>query len=408
MRYRVIAVCLALALTLSGCQLIRNVYYNSVPHANSYNQSAKEEETVTVSSYTELKNAILSFIEDGVQEAAVTAGNYSGDLEKDYARAVSYATKTNPLGSYLVESISHRTVGVEPYYRLDLLICYRRTLEDLRLAQPMRTDENVRIAVCRALEKNEKRLLLEYSGYTELDYAAIAEDYYRDHVTKVMVLPHISAEVFPQSGSIRYVELTLDYSYSDSELEFMQTTVDALIESASSSVRNIGPDMAKANALYSFLSEHRTFSEGSFNARAYALLWQGTGDSLAFASVFKAMCEKAGINCKMVYGTKDEEEYYWNILEFEDGCWHVDLYADNHSGQTYLQFLTDSQMDGYSWEGDYPACLGAPTAPAAGEAPAPAAPSEPQPVEEPPAEPEPEPEPEQVPEEIVEEDNISA
>ena len=96
MKIRMIVLCVALAMLTSGCRFLPDTYVSVVPHTESYPQQT-EEEAVTVENYTELKNALLSLVEEGAEEAVLTTGAYSGDIEQDYATAVAYITGINPM-----------------------------------------------------------------------------------------------------------------------------------------------------------------------------------------------------------------------------------------------------------------------------------------------------------------------
>ena len=70
MKYRLIALCMALAVLLSGCRFLPDSYVSVSPHADSYPQQT--EEALTVEDYTELKNALLALVEEGVEEAIIS------------------------------------------------------------------------------------------------------------------------------------------------------------------------------------------------------------------------------------------------------------------------------------------------------------------------------------------------
>ena len=72
------------------------------------------------------------------------------------------------------------------------------------------------------------------------------------------------------------------------------------------------------------------------------------GDAKAFATVYAAMCRSAGLDCRVVSGTRSGEAWYWNLVALEDGFFHVDLLESQKAGQ--LSYLLDEQMTGYVWD----------------------------------------------------------
>jgi len=104
MKYRMVCLCLCIVLLLSGCQLVPDEYISVSPYTDSYAQP-NSEEAGTVSNYTELKNAILSYVLEGVEEVVLTSYAYTGNIDADFDIANTYITQNNASGAYLVESI---------------------------------------------------------------------------------------------------------------------------------------------------------------------------------------------------------------------------------------------------------------------------------------------------------------
>lgn len=399
MKYRLPALCMALAVLLCGCRFLPDTYVSVTPHTDSYPQQT-EEAALTVENYTELKNALLSLVEDSVEEAELTTGAYSGDIEQDFATAVSYITGINPMGAYMVDSIDKEIVSAGTYYKLNLKIRYRRSHAELDKAKTVRGKTGARDAIASAVADSAERLLLRISNYESMDFDAMVEESCMQDITKVMAQPAVTADVFPNSGSIRIVELNFTYPRAPAELRVMQSAVNTIMNSAYGYVRTVDSDVERAALLYSFLTERHDYIAQSSDTPAYALLCEGVADSRAFAEVYGVMCSRANVKCTVVHGEKDGEPYEWNILELETGTWHIDLMADEQTGVHEPNLRTDAQMGGYSWDTQaYPVCDGpiAPPEPPDGEEPGDE--TEGQAMEAEPSEQTPAPEPEQKPEE---------
>ena len=82
---------------------------------------------------------------------------------------------------------------------------------------------------------------------------------------------------------------------------------------------------------------------------AYTLLSHGVGDSNAVAVVYAAMCQRVGVECQVVVGTRSGEPWSWNIVRVDDDYYHVDLYDCQQRGS--FRMLTDAQMQDYVWDG---------------------------------------------------------
>ncbi len=358
MKYRLLALCMALAVLMSGCRFLPDNYVSVVPHTDSYPQQT-EKEALTVENYTELKNALLSLVEEGAEEAVLTTGAYSGDIEQDYATAVAYITGINPMGAYVVDSIDREIIRAGTYYKLNLNIHYRRSHAELAKARTVRGVSGVRDAVATAVAESAERLLLRISSFEQMDFDAMVAELSAHDITKVMAQPTVSAEVVPNSGSVRIAELNFTYPRDPAELRVMQSAVNTIMNSAYGYVRFVASDMERAILLYSFLTERHDYIVQASETPAYALLCEGVADSRAFAEVYSVMCNRAKVKCTVVHGTKNGEDYEWNILELESGTWHIDVLADEQAGYREPNLRTDADMDGYDWDAQaYPACSG--------------------------------------------------
>ena len=365
MKYRVTALCLVLAVLLTGCRFLPDSYVSVKPHDDSFPQQS--EETLNVENYTELKNALLSLVEEGAEEAELTTGAYSGDIDEDFATAVSYITAINPMGAYVVDGIDKEIIRAGTYYKLNLSIRYRRSQAELAKAKTVRGSIGTRNAVAAAVGDSAERLLLRISGYESMDFDAMVDELCAQDITKVMARPEVSAEVVPNNGSVRIVELNFTYPRDPAELRVMQSAVNTIMSSAYGYVRYVQSDLERAVLLYSFLTERHDYIVQSSETPAYALLCEGVADSSAFAEVFGVMCNRAQVNCTVVQGKKNGEPYEWNILELESGTWHIDVLADEQAGLREPTLRTDADMNGYTWNTQaYPVCSGpiAPEVPA--------------------------------------------
>ena len=368
MKYRLAVLCLTLAVLLSGCRFLPDSYVSVAPHTDSYPQ--KTEESLTVEDYTELKNALLSLVEEGVEEAELTTGAYSGDIEQDYDTAVAYITGINPMGAYVVDSIDKEIIRAGTYYKLNLRFRYRHSHAELAKAMTVRGMIGTRNAVAAAVGDSAERLLLRISGFEQMDFDAMVAELSDQDITKVMARPTVKAEVVPNSGSVRIVELDFTYPREPAELRVMQSAVNTIMNSAYGYVRFVRSDLERAILLYSFLTERHDYIVESSETPAYALLCEGVADSRAFAEVFGTMCNRAKVKCTVVHGTKNGEPYEWNILELESGTWHVDVLADEQAGLREPSLRSDAEMGGYTWDTQaYPVCDGpiAPPEPPEGE-----------------------------------------
>ncbi len=357
MKNRLLLLCLALALLLTGCGLIPESYSSTKPHADSYTKPAEEE--IVVNNGSELREALLKLIDEGVEEAIITTDVYDGDdVEKDFDAIVTSIKEEYTKESYLIIGIQRNIVSAGAYYRIDVRIYYRHDKSELPQTGTM---NELRKKVLEALENSEETLLLEVVDYDDTDFNLLAKDYSENNMTAVIAKPEliVKKQYPPNQGSDRIVELRFIYPIDHNDLISRKQFVDYMIAFAADSVSGQSSELERARQLYALQIGGHSYTEESAVTPAFALFVDRKGDSRVFSAVYQAMCEKSEVNCHLVHGTKNAEPYDWNILELESGVWHVDVNADAQSGAAELRLRTDAEMEGYVWDTEaYPPCVG--------------------------------------------------
>ena len=80
------------------------------------------------------------------------------------------------------------------------------------------------------------------------------------------------------------------------------------------------------------------------------------------AESWQLLCDQVGIECVTVAGSRQGENYWWNIITLDGRCCHVDILSDVLDGGT-LHTKSDSEMTDYYWDtAKYPACPAPPAA----------------------------------------------
>lgn len=362
MRYRLLCLCLALALLLAGCRIVPDTYVSVKPHADSYTQPAEEE--IAFQNSAELRSILRSLIRDGTEEATLTTDFYSGDLEEDFANVVDYYTRKDMEGSYLLSDIEGDIVRAGSYSKINLKLSYDHQYAELKKADDPIFMDGMKEKVEEALSNCDETLLQHVYNYEPTNFNQMVKDYCRDNLTVVMVEPEKVQTTFypayPTTGSECIVELQFVYPLDSAELRLRKQVVDIMIKrSGKDSVINEPSDLERALMLYASQISGHSYTEELALTPAYSLFLDRKGDSRAFSAVYRAMCKESNINCITVHGKKNGVDYDWNILDLESGVWHVDVNADAQAGEPELRLLTDAEMEGYEWDTEeYPPCVG--------------------------------------------------
>lgn len=348
------ALVLALVIGLSGCGWMDGSYVSVTPHQVGLGQSG--EETVrAVSGYTELRSALVSMIDSGSTRELFSLAEYPREEAlADMEQAVAYAMGTYPIGAYTVEDIAFNFGTGLGAQAMSVVITYRHSREEIERIQTVRGTDGAEAAVADALNECADVLVLQITGYQDADLAALALEYARQNPDRVMEVPAVQVQVWPDRGSTRVAELTFTYQTDRQTLRAMREEVQPVFSSAALYVSGQAGERVKYGQLYTFLTERFDYTIETSVTPAHSLLCRGVGDSQAFARVYAAMCSRIGLEVRTVRGTREGEVRWWNLVRI-DGMWyHVDLLAPEG-----FRTLTDAEMTGYDWDREaYPAAAG--------------------------------------------------
>jgi hypothetical protein len=334
---------LALAVLLSGCSWMDGSYVSVTPHEVAQSQTG-EGITGTVSNYAELRSALVRMVDEGSTEALFTLKAYPRDVaQKDVDRAVEYVTKIYPIGSYAVESIDTE-VGTGA---LSVDITYSHTAQELAGIRTVRGMDGAEKAIAEALDECADKLVLQISGFRDVDYNEIVAACAQRNPDRVMETPRVTFQDWPDRGEERVVELLFFYQTDRETLRAMREQVQPVFSSAALYVTAQASERTKFSQLHAFLMERFDYRYQSSRTPAYSLLCEGVGDSRAFAQVYAAMCSRIGLEATSISGTRDGEKHHWNLVRI-DGVWyHLDLLSSSQ-----FRPMTEEELTGYEWDRD--------------------------------------------------------
>lgn len=354
---------LAFCLLLSGCGMgVDGGYLWQQSHPM---QDAVEiGENISVSDYHTLYEVLEQAVEAGISEMTISVALYDrADVEPDMARAVALITRQNPIAAYAVKNIQWEqgSIGGEQVLVVQLSYVYDqsqirkiRSVEDNHMAMEM---------LATALVDLESSIVLRIRNYTDTDFLQLVADYATENPLVVMETPSVSCSMYPEFGSDRVVELRFTYLTSREILRTMQQRVRTVVDATLDLVSFSQQPEEKYTQMYSLLVErNQSYTTETSLTPAYSMLLYGEGDSKAFATVYAAMCKKAGLECLTVVGTYNSELRYWNIVCIDGVYYHVDLLRSKEEGQ--FRGMSDAEMQGYMWYYPaYPTCGPAPEIP---------------------------------------------
>ena len=358
MKYRRLLALLIAMCLLCGCSsaLITNEYTVITEHAKAEVEAVTD--AVRAENYDELCYGILSIIESGATEGTIHVYNYEGDVPTDVTEAAYDVWKNDPLGAYAVDYITADCTLLVSYYEIRVNITYRDNYTAPQKIEYVRGHEGAKLAITSALEETASALTLRISAFPEwIDCQEIVHAYCAANPEIMMEEPTVEFACYPNEGSTRIMEIRFHYAHTAEETRAMRAAVSGILTSAVNYVRYRQDPAAKAEMLFSYLTERFDYMEGETPTPVYSLLCEGIADSETFALIWQILCERAEIDCQTVAGSLDGEPYSWNIICLGGEYRHVDLMrALRENGGQYILY-TDDDMTRYSWDREaFPAC----------------------------------------------------
>ena len=346
MKQKLFALFLILSMLLSGCAWLDGSYVHVTPHQAG--GGGNQGEALSAENYSELLGILKDMVAAGKNDCVIYTGDFDGDaMNRGLKMAGDYIRVTDPIGAYAVEDITFEQGASSGKPAVAVSITYRRTSAEIQRILRLTDTDAAQPLVQKALQNCDSRLVMLIEEYRQTDFDQLVQNLALAYPESVMETPQTVETVYGK-GSSRVVELSFTYENSRDNLRQMQTQVRPVFDSAALYVSGDGADSQKFGQLYAFLMERFEYKLETSITPAYSLLRHGVGDSRAFATVYAAMCRMAGLECRIVTGTRQGEPWTWNLVWDNGKPYHVDLLACSAAG-AYRE-RTDEEMQGYVWD----------------------------------------------------------
>lgn len=348
---------LCLLLALAGCgSMIDREYLSVTPHTEQYTAD-ESGDALTAENYLSLRNAILTFVQNGTERGVIRMYDYSGDVEEDLAAATYEVSKNDPLGAYAVDYMTHDCTQIVSYYEAHINITFRRTVEQIEDVQKLSSTMALTDLLYPALERYDSSLTVRVPYYTDVDIPAMVRAYYKQHPQTYMQLPEIAVGVYPEEGYVRIIELLFTYDQTSQSLLEKQDAVATSVRAAKEYVRYRETQTEKLQLLFTYLLERFAYDDAPTTTPVYSFLCEGIVGNEGAARSLQILCEAMDVECVTVEGFRGGEPYFWNIVSVDGVYCHVDLLRAVQSRAEQLPFFKDEAMTDYSWDaGLYPVC----------------------------------------------------
>ena len=348
---RLVAVALLISLVcglLSGCDLWMDGYYVSVEPYTEQNFHA-EKEVVEITSNSQLRQALVELVEKGAESGIISVATFNQTTAYVQMDSAIRSVKNNhPVGVYAVEDITYEIGNADGTAAIAVSIVYRRDYSQVLRIKKAATVGEAEDHIYAALLDVEPSVAIRLTEDIELDCEQIVRTYAAANPDIVIEIPEITIRSYPEDAKDRIVEVVFAYRTSRESLRQMQEQVATVFTSAQLYVQSETQVREKYIQLYNFLMERFEYTFESSVTPAYSLLHDGIGDGPAFATVYAAMCRKAGMECHVITGYREGEPWTWNMIYYMGGYYHLDLLICSQSGGFAVN--RQSEITEYDWD----------------------------------------------------------
>lgn len=340
----------------TGCGALLERDYTQVTDHVDQTADTGDATALRAEGYADLVSSAQYFVTMGAATGTVHLYQYTGDIEQAVNNACDAILYSDPVGAYALRDVTCEYTHIVSYYECVFTYRYRRTMDQIAAIQPVNGKAAFRREVAAALTGFAGQLVLKSSSYydsVETVQREIWEVYY-DTPEAALAPPKITVQLYPNRGAARVVEINLDWGLARTVLEEQAEEVSAA--AARIVGEDSGTDVTNAWLLYTRLRSGLDWSpEGE--SSVYHALVEGTANSEGVAMAYRLLCDRAGITCQVVRGTRKSQVHCWNLITIDGVSWHLDVTAGENRG-SFLH--TDEEMaQACSWSReDYPVCNG--------------------------------------------------
>ena len=367
MKLRLAALVLALAALLSGCSaMLERSYVSSTAHVE-YTPLSEDPSILRAESYRGLVDAILYFVNEHAAQGTIRLYNYTSDVEADVDAACREVVEEDPLGAFSVASIDYAFSRIVSYYEVTVTLTYSHTAQEVEAIRSVGSTTAIQQQLRQAMADFSSSLVLRASYFTgDIDSVrSMAAQAYFDTPQAAFGMPDIQVAIYPDSGTQRILEITLQWPDDQASLAARSEELVAL---ALQLLRNAPPagDSYTPGELVAILRQTAAPMDSAGAGDPYSALTGQPANLLAHTLALELLLQQAGFDVTLVNGIANGSDTCWLILDAGEGYRHLLLTDEEPTLYTDLELTAL----GYLWNSDlYPDCVDYGIAPSAAETP---------------------------------------
>ena len=323
------------------------------------------EDQREASNYDELKSEILDIIMLHDDSDSIIIYSYDGDVQADVDRACLEIKNDDPVGAYALSEITGAATRIVSRFEVEIMPQYQRTKGQLSSVATVSTLPYLRNEMLDAMEQylDEAVFRTSLRSVTAETVAGLVRELYYQNPRRIVIMPGVVVEEFPENGSDRIVEVRFGNTvlepgflrlYGTTLTESIRINAEAAVGDNDAQILLSLAENMMDSVVYDEGRAKRISGHGSedFAATAYGALEAGSAVGEGFAMAYKALCDELSLGNRVVLGYLDGMVHAWNIVSLYGDNYHVDvsMCAQNGIGTAFLKTDADFSRAGYTWD----------------------------------------------------------
>ena len=350
---------ISILLSVCGCSAMFSNSYRSEQDFQGNEKIDLDANVQVVQNYSELRRLVFGMVNDHAENKELVFSGYTGNAVSDIASVCNAVKTESSFGAYCVDYVSYDLRQIVSSYEAKITISYLYTAEELQMLQTTSNLDSFADLLCRALEKEESKLVVRVNNGTADGDAVndLMEHTARNLPLGISYIPKFHVRIFDGNTSQKIYDVSIQYDESLDNGNRLQEMNHALSEFLPAVDK--GSHAEKILHAATALSEHCLYDRGA-GSTAYDALLVRAADSQGIACAFKALCDRMGAECIVVSGRMDKQDHFWNIVKIDDAYYHMDISLLRIRGGEQSLFLKDGEKQVNCWwdQSEYPECDG--------------------------------------------------
>ena len=240
-----VAVIALLCALCSGCDAWTGGEYLSVtPHEAQAVDYA--DRVIEVTSYTQLRNAVENLVRTGADNGIISISAFNkGTIHFYVDTAISNVIENTAFGSYAVEEITYEIGTNRGISVVACKIHYRSGYQQPSQITQITNAVELETVIFEALEGIDSSVLVHMDQYEKLDVETLVTEYAAQYPEKMVEIPELLVNVYPDKGAERIVEISFEYQTDKVVLQQMRAKIAERLNAAETSVREIDGDVTE-------------------------------------------------------------------------------------------------------------------------------------------------------------------